>query len=320
MNRSICSANFIGLALFLELIVLCFPLRAQDDPPEPAAPGTRRALILCGLAGDAEHRKLFADSIEILQAGLTAHRGFASENVWLYWGDDPIETDGPAVKASRGVTTGESLAAAAQQLQQELQPQDTLWVFVFGHMHYDGRFSWLNVAGPDIHHQDFGRAFENLRSREQVFFITTSASGFYLKPLAAPGRVTITATEPDLEVNETLFPHKLARLLGPTPPPYLEFEGDGDGRLTVLDLYLLAARQTAQDYSTNMLLATEHALLDDSGDGRGTELQIDYFPEELGGRAKPGQDPPALKGDGLSARQIHLAWPPSPPVPATMAE
>jgi hypothetical protein len=287
-----------------------------DSQPEPVATaGTRRAVILCGLAGDADHRKLFADSLEILYAGLAAHHGFAAENIQLYWGDEVVETDGPAIQSSRGVVTRESLAAMAQSLQAELQPSDTLWVFVYGHAHYDGRFTWLNIDGPDINHQELGRHFEPIRCREQVFFLTTATSGFFLKPLAAPGRILISATEPDLEVNETLFPHKLARLLGPTPPPYAEFDNDADGRLTLLDLYLLCARQTAQDYATNMLLATEHALLEDSGDGRGTELQIDYLSEELGGRLRAGQEPPPLKADGLLSRKIRLAWPPSPPVP-----
>ena len=326
--------KFFVFALAM-LVPMCVtrPALAQPAPAEtraeaPAAAaavagdiaGTKRALILCGMAGDDDHRKLFGDSIETLYAGLTNHHGFAAEHVHVYWGDEAIETDGPAVQSSRGITSGETLTAATAALQAELQPNDTLWVFVFGHAHYDGRFSWLNISGTDINHQEFGALFQPLRCREQVFFLTTSSSGFFTKPLAAPSRVVISATEPDLEVNETLFPHKLVALLGPTPPPYLEFEADGDGRLTVLDLYLLAARQTAQDYATNMLLATEHSLLDDNGDGRGTELQIDYLPEELGGRLKAGQEPPALKGDGLLARRLHLSWPPSPPVPDLTAE
>jgi hypothetical protein len=130
-----------------------------------------------------------------------------------------------------------------------------------------------------------------------------------LKPLAAPGRVVISATEPDLEVNETLFPHKLATALG-NPPPYEELDSDKDGRLTLLDFYLWIARQVAQEYVTGELLATEHALIDDNGDGRGAEVQIDYLSEELGGRLRAGQDPPARpKTDGLRASEILVSWP-----------
>jgi hypothetical protein len=293
---------------------------AAEVPSAPAAvqsdtSGARRALIFCGMAGDADHRKLFAETVELLIAGLTTHHGFTAENVDLYWGDEPTEKDGPALRASRGIATRESLADGAEKLRAALGADDTLWVFVFGHSHYDGRYSWLNIAGSDLNHQEFGRLFEGLRCREQVFAITTSASGFYLKPLAAAGRVVMVATEPDLEVNETLFPHKLARAIA-SPPPYMELDADRDGRLSMLDVYLWTARETAQEYATGELLATEHSLIDDTGDGRGAELQINYLAEELGGRLRAGQDWPAPPvADGALARRIRLAYPPAPPVP-----
>ena len=49
---------------FVCLLLLGGTGLAQDAaPPQEVAPsGVRRALILCGLAGDAMHRKQFADS------------------------------------------------------------------------------------------------------------------------------------------------------------------------------------------------------------------------------------------------------------------
>ena len=296
---------------------------AQGQEPTIAAEttaseGTRRALVVCGLPGDAAHRKLLGDSLELIYSGLASH-GFAAENVHVLSGDEPTDKDGPALKASRGISTRENITKTAADLQAAIQPADTLWVLVLGHAHFDGRHVWLNVAGDDLHHLDFGRLFEEVRCREQVFFITTPVSGYFQKPLAQAGRIVITATEPDLEVNETLFPHKLARALSGAVS-YGEMESDRDGQLSLLDLYLFVARDTAQEYVTGMLLATEHALLDDNGDGRGTEVQIDYLSEELGGRLRANEEPPARpRGDGLVARQIPLAFPPSPPVPVVEA-
>jgi hypothetical protein len=278
-----------------------------------ATTGVRRCLIICGLPGDGEHRKLFGETLELLHSGLTKHHGFAAQNVYILWGDKTKDKDSTAVRANRGVATRETITNAANMLHKVLQPDDTFWVFVLGHAHYDGRYSWLNVAGDDLHQLEFGRLFEGLRCREQVFFLTTAASGFYLKPLAAPGRIVISATEPDLEVNETLFPHKLARGIA-TPPALAEFDIDGDKQATLLDLYLWTARETTQEYVTGELLATEHALIDDNGDGRGTEVQIDYLSEELGGRKRAGRDPPAsLKGDGALAQRIPFNLPPTLP-------
>jgi hypothetical protein len=306
--------------LFLALVAGVFfaPGDACAQEPAPAvapAPGTRRALLICGLPGDADHRKLFAESIEKIYAGLTRHHGFSAENITVLWSEAPEEKDGEALRASQ-LLSRESLTEVLATLQAALQPEDALWVFVLGHMHYDGRYSSFNIPGDDIQQMEFGKLCAPLRCREQVFFITTSASGFYLKPLALPGRVVITATEPDFEVNETLFPQHLAKAIG-EPPDAKELDIDADGRVSLLDVHLWTARAVAQEYVTAELLATEHALLDDTADGRGTEVQADYLSEELGGRLKAGADKPVPRpGDGDVARKIRLYHPPGPPHPA----
>ena len=165
-----------------------------------------------------------------------------------------------------------------------LRPEDTLWVIVLGHGQYDGRRSHLNIPGPDLDEREFGRLCQGLVAREQVFWITTSASGFFLKPLAAPGRIIITATEPDQEVNETLFPLSLVDVLaGPDG-----IDRDKDGQISVFELYLAVVADVMKRYVDAEDLPTEHARLDDNGDGRGTELQENYLPPELGGRSSPG--------------------------------
>jgi hypothetical protein len=280
----------------------------------PVATATRRAIILCGLPGDADHRKLFGESLELIYSGLTEHHGFKAENVHVLWADEPVEKDGPGVKATRGTSQREVLAKTVENIRASLAPSDALWVFVLGHGHYDVRQSWLNLPGPDISHVEFGKLFAGLNCKEQVFFITTPCSGFFIKPLSQPGRIVITATEADLEVNETNFPHKLAKAIG-SPPSYGEFDLDQDRQVTLLDVYLWAARETAQEYVSGELAATEHAQIDDSGDSRASELQIDYLPEALGGRLRPGANPSLPQGDGKLARTILLDWPPSPPSP-----
>jgi hypothetical protein len=301
--------------VWMTTISLAGALAQGAGAQEAPAAGVRRALVICGLAGDADHRTLYAGTLERIYAGLTQHHGFAAEHVAVLWGDEQQDTDGPAVKASRGVSTREAIVQTVEQLAASVGEGDALWVFVLGHGHYDGRYSWLNVAGDDLHQLDFAKLFAGIRCREQVFFLTQSASGFYLKALAQPGRVVVAATEPDLEVNETIFAHKLAQGLA-EPPVYRELDIDGDGSLSLLDLYLWSARETAQEYVTGDLLTTEHAQLDDSGDGRGTEIQADYLSEELGGRRRATDELPAVRtGDGGLARRIFLRYPPSPPAP-----
>lgn len=297
-------------------------VRARPGAVQPA--GTKRALILCGHPGDSDHRKTFAETIEKLRKALVERYEFPEGEIRVQFGALVAEAEGPVVSGVRGGATREEIEAEVADLRKAVRPEDTLWVIVMGHSHYDGRHSQFNIPGPDINEQELAKLFAGLEAREQVFFLTIPASGFYIKPMSAKGRVIITATEPDLEVNETYFPHALAEVLA-SPPAAQEFDVDRDGRLTLFDLYITVARNIAQKFVDDELLPTEHALLDDNGDGRGTELQLDYLTVPQGGRAKPGSKrpaPPRETADGAFAIQIVLpagAEKPAEPV-ATPAE
>lgn len=323
-------ASILGLLL---IFAACLsPANAQERTPEntpsaeaatatkTAGPSVRRALLLCGLSGDADHRKQFGETLELMHAALIKNFGFSPEEIRVLWGDEPQDKDGPAVAASK-IASRESIAEAADSLRTATQASDALWVIVLGHAHYDNKLSWLNIRGPDLSHVEFGKLFSGIACREQVFCITTPVSGFFARSLAAPGRVVITATEADQEVNETLFPHKLAKNLA-EPPPLKELDLNEDGRATLFDLYLRTVKDTLEDYAANEFLATEHALLEDNGDGRATEVQLDYLAEDLGGRRRAGKAAPAKPtGDGELANRILIILPAQAEAPtATSAE
>jgi hypothetical protein len=272
-----------------------------------ATVGTRRALIVCGLPGDNEHRKLFAETVEKLHKALTEKYGFAASEVLVRFGVASQPGDGPALAKARGLSNREGIAADAAELRKRLRPEDTLWVIVLGHAHYDGRHSHLNLPGPDLDERAFAKLFEGLKTREQVFFITTPASGFFLKPLATSGRIVVTATEPDQEVNETLFPLALADMLA---APSEGIDRDKDGKVSVFELYLAVVANVMQRYVDDENLPTEHAKLDDNGDGHGSELQESYLPPELGGLVGKKADPKiGPKDDGALASKILIDAP-----------
>ena len=207
---------------------------ASGDPMS----GTRRLLILCGHPGDEEHRVLYSDTVDRLREALTTRFGFDAEAANVYFGTQEMLTDGgPAPRDVGGACTRENLASAAEELGNSLQAEDALWVIVVGHGYFDGLHSHFNLSGPDVDQEGFAGMFEGLACRELVFWITIPASGFYIRPLAEDGRVVITATEVDRETNETIFPHMLADVLA-EPPPKDELDVDGDGALSLFDLYI----------------------------------------------------------------------------------
>src|SRR4029450_8981839 len=75
---------------------------------------------------------------------------------------------------------------------------------------------------------------------------------------------------------------------------------DQDGQTSLLEAFLRASHLTREFYATEGRLATEHALIDDNGDGLGTPA--DWF---RGVRAvKTAANSAGV--DGLRAHQIHL--------------
>src|SRR4029077_14405512 len=76
---------------------------------QPTASGTRRALIICGLPGDDEHRKLFALTVEKLHKALTEKYGFSASDVLVRFGLEKQPGDGPALAGARGLSNKEGI-------------------------------------------------------------------------------------------------------------------------------------------------------------------------------------------------------------------
>jgi hypothetical protein len=111
--------------------------------------------------------------------------------------------------------------------------------------------------------------------------------------------VIITATKSGNETNATRFGGFFAEALGKTEAN-LNADLDHDGQVSVLELFLNAAHAVDESYKKDGLLATEHALIDDNGDGRGT--RGDWFQGVWA--VKTAAD--GATADGIRAHQIHL--------------
>lgn len=281
-------------------------------------PGERYLLVACSLPGDADHRTEFTTVLKDLREQLAARLQFAPERMTFLFGN---ETDAAGLEFPASPCTRETLAAAVQQLKDTVQPADSVWVWLMGHSHFDGRHTFFNMAGPDLDERGFAALWQPFpQTREQLFWITTPASGYFIKPLAAPGRIVLSATDVDQEINETVFAKEFAKLL--IDPPDLDLlDFDSNGEISLLDLYLNTVQRVERSYLNDKLLCTEHALLDDTSDGRGQEIQAAFLPPELGGRRQPGSAVPPFtaNADGATAAKLVLPWKHPPPVPPASA-
>lgn len=173
-----------------------------------------------------------------------------------------------------------------------------LWIVLIGHGTFDGRTAKFNLTGPDLDVDTLGSWLAEF-TRTIVLINTSSSSGPFLSKLSAPGRVIVTATKSGHEQNYTRLNETFAAVLSDQ-----QADLDKDGQISVLECFLAASRKASEFYEQEGRLATEHALLDDNGDGLGTPAN--WFHGVMAvKRAKEGA---AL--DGRRAHQIFLV--PSP--------
>ena len=231
--------------------------RGSDGPRD----GTGRALIVVGLPGDAEHDALFRATAVRWKEWLTGPLGFPPAEVRMLSGASPGPGPGDTP------ATRESIGREAESLREKAGPGDRTWVFVLGHANLDDGHAFLHLPGPDLRDDEFAALFRGLRGREQVFWMTNAASGPFLAPLSAAGRIVIAATDREGEANETEFPHALAEV---SRRPAALVDSDKDGRVSVQEVFSATVDAVEARFSSDKRAPTEHARLDDNGDGVGT--------------------------------------------------
>ena len=251
------------------LLFLAAPLCAADPAPERAT-----LIIATGAPGETSYGEAFA--------------------LWAKnW-----KTSGDAAGAQQTLITAED-KTARDSIRKALEaaPKDgsaPLWLVLLGHGSFDGREGKFNLPGDDLAVSDLVQWLKPIQ-RPVVVVCAFSASGAFLKPLTAPNRIVITATRSGAENNYARFGGYLAETIA-APSADL----DKDGQTSLLEAWLAAGQRTAEFYKNDDRLATEHALLDDNGDGFGTPP--DWFQGIRVVKKSSDQRSP----DGLRAHQIHL--------------
>ena len=169
-----------------------------------------------------------------------------------------------------------------------------LWIILLGHGTADAMDAKFNLRGDDLSASELAAWLKPFK-RTVIVICAFSSSGAWLKPLAGPDRITVTATKNGSENNYARFGGYLAQAIADPAA-----DVDKDGETSLLEAWLTAARRTADFYKDEGRLATEHSLLDDNGDGIGTPP--DWFSGvRVVKKSRDGSAP-----DGQRAAQIHL--------------
>ena len=223
-------------------------------------------VTVAGLGGEPDYEQRFTSQAQEIDKLLHASGG-DSKITTLYGAQ--------ATKAN--------VQNALQQVSREAKPNDAFVLMLIGHGSFDGYDYKINLPGPDLSGVELGAMLDRIGCTRQLVVNMTSASGGSRASLEKANRVVITATKAGNEKNATVFARFWVEALRDPSA-----DTDKNETVSALEAFIYADSKTAQFYDTQKRLATEHPILEDTGQGDGER--------------KPSPE----NGEGLKAAQFAL--------------
>jgi hypothetical protein len=243
----------------------------------PSATNTPTVILVLGAPGEPEFGSNFVRQIQLWEKA--CEKG-------------AVRTIRIGLEESSGPNDHDTLKQALAD--QPTNSAEPLWLVFIGHGTFDGKEARFNLRGPDVSDSELAEWLKPFQ-RPLIVINSASASAPFLKTLSGTNRVILTATRSGSEINYARFGDYFALAIADP-----QSDLDKDGQVSVLEAFLLASHRVAEFYKTEGRLATEHALIDDNGDGLGTPA--DWF---RGVRAtRKAKDGASL--DGTCANQLRL--------------
>jgi hypothetical protein len=205
-------------------------------------------LVITGVPGDEEYTAKFAKWATTFIDAAKKNENVPEANITYL--------SGP--KATReGVTKAFGDVAA------RVKTNDAVIVLLIGHGSFNGSDAAFNLPGPDLTVAEWARLLAKFPAQRVAFINTSSSSGAFLPAVAAPGRVVVTATKTGGGRNETELPEFfVAAFADPAA------DRDRNGHVSILEAFDYAKNKVVQAFQQRGSLLTEHATLDDGGEGR----------------------------------------------------
>jgi hypothetical protein len=159
-------------------------------------------------------------------------------------------------------STKAKLTEAMGEVARDAKPEDDLVLTLIGHGSFDGVEYKFNLVGPDVSATELAALCDKMPAKRQLIVDTTSASGGAVAALERPGRAVIVATKSGTEKNATVFARYWVEAL---QDPLADT--DKSDSISALEAFAYADRKTADFYTSQKRLATEHPEFEDTGKG-----------------------------------------------------
>ena len=263
-------------------------------------------LVITGLGGDPEYTQQFHQwATTLIDAARTRYE-VPSEGI-TYLGEKPDLA--PDLIADR--STRENVEAAIQSIADRASSGDHVVIVFFGHGSFTDA-ARINLPRRDLSAEEFASLLDKLDGQQVTFVNTASASGPFVERLSGSGRTVMTATKTGGERNASIFGGYFVDAFSDGEE---EADQNKDRRVSMLEAFTYARARVVQSYEAEGLLTTEHALLDDNGDGQGSDE-----PDPLSGEAADGLVARTLFFTSGVGRRTDTAFPDDPALQALYQE
>ena len=238
----------------LRIGVLAMLLLALGGRSEGA---DRFALIVSGASGGSQYAQRYDAWRDQLLKILRDEFGYPADHI-------QVLSDSPSPGTKR--STRENVRSSMDTLRQQTKADDVVLVILIGHGSTgDAEDSKFNLVGPDLSVREWAELLKPLAGR--IVFVDTSGGSFpFLKALAAPGRIVLTATNSPGQVFETVFADFFIRSLGDQAA-----DTDKNQKISIQEAFDYASAGVKGWFAEKAQVATEHPALDDSGHGANEE-------------------------------------------------
>jgi Peptidase C13 family len=222
------------------------------------------------------------------------------EQRFKMWAED-IETSlkksgGDANVITMVAPTREQIRSKLGEVARQAKPDDGVVLMLIGHGTYDGVEYKFNIPGPDITAAELASLLDKIPASRQLVVNMTSSSGGSINLLQKKNRILITATKAGTEKNATVFARYWAEALRDPAA-----DSDKNESVSALEAFRFAERKTTDFFDSQKRLATEHAVLEDTGKGEGERnpsaengegrLASSFAMIRLGANAAAARDP-----------------------------
>lgn len=221
------------------------------------------ALVMAALALPA-----LANSYYLTVAGLGGEEDY--EQRFSTWANDmqqllEKEPGATSMVLSGAESTKANIQARLDEIAMKATADDTFMLLLIGHGTFDGVDYKFNIPGRDISAGELSTALDKIKAR-QLVVTATSSSGGATPVLQKANRVMVTATKSGTEKNATVFGRYWVEAFRDAAA-----DTDKNESLSALEAFNYAHQKVVDYFEQQKRLATEHALIEDTGSGDGVD-------------------------------------------------